>query len=327
MSRRVLITGGTGFVGSHAVEHYLAAGWTVRTLVRDPQRLMWLKSLPVEIAVGTMTDQASLAKAAAECHLVVHCAGLTKTTNPRAFYRINGQAVEDFARAAAEQGVGRFVLCSTQAAAGPSRNSRALTEADMPQPISDYGRSKLEGEERLKAAAGRMEWIVLRPPSIMGPRDEQFIPLFKAVVRYGVYPQFGAGGQRYSFIGVTDFARALLLAGEATSGLNDVFFVASDETLDWSSAARTIAGFAGKRVRALKLGVPALKVLATLAEAGAKLQGQPALLSSDKIGEILAPGWVCSPDKILRTWGFRCELSCAATLRVTYDYYRHTGRL
>ncbi len=86
MSRRVLITGGTGFVGSHAVEHYLAAGWTVRALVRDPRRLVWLKSLPIEIAVGTMTDQTSLEAAVAECDVVVHCAGLTKTTDPRAFF-------------------------------------------------------------------------------------------------------------------------------------------------------------------------------------------------------------------------------------------------
>ncbi len=218
-------------------------------------------------------------------------------------------------------------MCSSQAAAGPSRDGRALTEDDPPQPISAYGRSKLEGEERLRAAAGEMEWIVLRPPSIMGPRDEQFVPLFRAVTRFGVYPRFGAGGQSYSFIGVADFARALRIAGEIDRGLNDVYFVASDETLDWSEAARIIANFSGKRVHALRLGIPALKILAALAETGAKFSGKPALLNRDKIREILAPGWLCSSEKIRRAWGFGCELSCAAALRVTHDYYRDTGRL
>ena len=72
-----------------------------------------------------------------------------------------------------------------------------------------------------------MEWIILRPPSVFGPRDEQFLPLFKAVVGRGIYPRFGAAGRTYSYIYVKDLARALLQAGCTESGVNSTYFLKS----------------------------------------------------------------------------------------------------
>jgi nucleoside-diphosphate-sugar epimerase len=327
MSKRVLITGGTGFVGSHAVDVYLAAGWTVRALVRDPNRLSWLAGKPVEIAAGKLTDNPSLAAAVQNCNVVVHCAGLTKTPDAKEFYRINADAVESFAGIARESGVRRFVLCSSQAAAGPCQTSAPLLESDPPQPVSEYGRSKLEGEARLRAAAGSMEWIILRPPAIMGPRDEQFIPLFRAVVRFGIYPRFGDGTQNYSLIGVQDFARALLVAGETASGLNEVYFCAGADALNWSGAAQIIATIAHRKVRAIPIPAPCLKSIGAFGEWFAKLQHKAALINRDKVTEFLAGNWICSSEKIKRELGFECNLSLEDTLRLTYQSYLDAGRL
>jgi nucleoside-diphosphate-sugar epimerase len=327
MSKRVLITGATGFVGSHTADAYLAAGWTVRTLVRNPDKLGWLSGKTLEIAPGSLTDTESLAKASQQCDVVVHCAGLTKTPDAREFYRINADAVEAFTSIARESGVRRFVLCSTQAAAGPCPTNAAITELDLPKPVSEYGRSKLEGEARLRQSAGSMEWIILRPPAIMGPRDEQFIPLFRAIVRYGIYPRFGSGTQRYSLIGVHDFARALLVAGETATGLNDVYFSAGPDALNWGDAAAIIAGIAHRKVRPIPIPAPVLHSIGTFGEWFARLQHKAALINRDKVTEFLAGDWICSSEKIRQALGFECKQSLEDTLRVTYQSYLDAGRL
>jgi dihydroflavonol-4-reductase len=327
MSGRVLITGGTGFGGSHAVERYLSAGWTLRALVRNPQKRRWLRGLQVEIAEGRLGDDESLQRAVEGCDLVVHCAAVTKVMDTAELFKTNATDVESFARAARNAGVQRFILCSSQAAAGPSENGGPAHEDDPPRPISLYGKSKLEGEQRLQANAGSMQWVVLRPPAVIGPRDEQFLPLFRSVMRYGLYPVFGAGRQRYSFVGIHDLSRALLMAGETTTGLNATYFVAHDDAIDWADAARTLGRIAGRRVHGLRLGRPLLVVVSSLAEFSARVRGKSALLTRDKIREILSAGWLCSSEKIRRTWGFRCAWSLEDTLRDTLQSYREMGWL
>lgn len=327
MSRLALITGGTGFVGSHTVETYLAAGWRVRALIRNPQRLTWLKDLPVELAVGSFSDPDSIRAAVRDADAVVHCAAVTKSARRAEYYEVNATAVETLAVAARDAGVKRFVLCSTHAASGPAQDGLASREDDPPRPLTDYGKSKLEGENRLRQVAGTMEWVILRPPSVLGPRDEQFVPLFRSVARYGMYPVLGSGQQSYSYIYVKDIARALLTAGEATRGLGETYFAAHEEPLDWSRAAAIIGQLSGKQARQIRVPALAAKAVGRVNDVIQAVSGHAALLSSDKIREMLAAGWVCSTEKIRRTWDFSCQYSTEQALRETFEFYRRTKRL
>jgi nucleoside-diphosphate-sugar epimerase len=324
---RVLITGGTGFVGSFTAEAYLAAGWNVRALIRDPLRRKWLEKLPVEFAVGKLDDPHSLREACGGCDVVVHCAALTKTFRREDYFRINADAVGEFAKVAKQTGVKRFVLCSTQAVAGPSAIGKPSLESDPPHPLTSYGESKLAGERKLVENAQGMEWIILRPSAVMGPRDEQFVPLFRGLVRYGLYPQFGGGQQLYSFISVHDLARALLIAGQNAVGMNEIYFVAHPQPLCWEDAALTLGCLLERRVRKLMFPRWLLPVVAIGTHAVAALTRKPALLSRDKLREILAPAWICSTEKISRSWNFQCEWDHEAMLRDTLNAYRAAGWL
>lgn len=323
--RRVLITGGTGFVGSHAVDAYLLAGWTVRALLRNPRRETWLTGLPVELAEAALDDTAPLQAAMRDCDVVVHCAGLTKSLNAGDYLRVNADAVERLVVAARENGVRRFVLCSSQAAAGPAARGAVTVETDEPRPVTPYGRSKLEGEVRLQAAAQTMQWVILRPPSVIGPRDLQFVPLFRAAARYGIYPDFGGDHRAYSVVCIYDLARALLRAGEVESGVNETYFVAHRDPLDWSAAAAEIGAAAGRQVRPLRLSAGVMRTAAGMAERLARLRGKPVLLSRDKVDEIFTTGWLCSAEKIRRNWGFECLWSHTQMLRATFAAYREAG--
>jgi nucleoside-diphosphate-sugar epimerase len=323
----VLITGGTGFVGSFAAEAYLAAGWKVRALVRDPSRRKWLAQLPVEFVVGKLDDARSLFDVCSGCDVVVHCAALTKAFRREDYFRINADAVGEFTIAAKQAGVKRFVLCSTQAAAGPSAVGKPSVESDSPHPLTPYGESKLAGERKLVENAQGMEWIILRPSAVMGPRDEQFVPLFRGLVRYGLYPQFGGGQQRYSIISVRDLARALLIAGATPTGINETYYVAHPLPFRWEDAALILGRLLGRRVHKLSFPRWLLPVVAVGTHAVAELTRKPALLSRDKLREILAPAWVCSTEKIARAWNFRCEWDQEAMLRDTLEAYRAAGWL
>lgn len=325
MMRRALITGGTGFVGSHVVDAYLQSGWTVRALVRDLHRKTWLSNLPIEFAAGTLDNVEALQTATRDCDVVVHCAGLTKTLHAAEFMRINAAAVGVLATCACDSGVRRFILCSSQAAAGPAQSSACSVESDEPRPLTDYGRSKLAGERLLQDNAKTLEWVVLRPPSVIGPRDAQFVPLFRAATRYGIYPVFGGGERTYSVICVYDLAQALLRAADVAGGINDVYFVAHSDPLDWSSAARHIAAAAGRTVRPLHLSAGLLRGVAAAAETLGRLRNKPPLLSRDKVREILTDGWLCSAEKIRRSWGFECQWPHERMLRTTFESYRRAG--
>jgi dihydroflavonol-4-reductase len=321
VNKTVLITGGTGFVGSHVVEAYLASGWNVRALVRDPRRLKWLSGLNADFVEGRLNDVASLQRAVEGCTTVVHCAALTKAVHAREYFQINAEATATFAKAAREAGVNRFIFCSSQAAAGPAPLGQVSREDDPEIPITDYGRSKLAGEQSLRSEAGSMEWIIVRPPAVIGPRDEQFLSLFQGVVKYGRYPLFGGTKFEYSFVCVHDLTKALHLAGTATSGANSVYYVCNDETLTWGGAASIIGEIIHRRVKPLVLPKPMLSVMGFGSSIYSALSRKPALLSRDKLNEILTPGWVCSGEKIKKAWGFNCTCSIRQTLAETYDFY------
>ena len=162
--RRLLLTGGTGFVGVHAARHLLQKGHRLRCLVRPTSDRSRLPE-GIELAEGQLLNFESLQRAAEGCREVVHLGGLTRAGNPRDFHLINRDGTANLVRAAREGGVERFILCSSQSAAGPSTPQRRRLDRDPPGPVSEYGRSKLEGEEALKTGAGEMWWCILRPPS------------------------------------------------------------------------------------------------------------------------------------------------------------------
>src|SRR5262249_32710691 len=118
--RRVLVTGASGFVGSHAAEALAEGGWAVRCLVRPTSSRGWLDRAGCEYAIGDVTDRSGLDRACQGCEAVVHAAGITNALHPDTYYRINSEGTLRLWTAAEEAGVRRVLLVSSLAAAGPS---------------------------------------------------------------------------------------------------------------------------------------------------------------------------------------------------------------
>ncbi len=189
---RVLVTGGTGFLGSHLVERLLEEpDAEVYALVRNPSKLRWLNGVErVRLLTGDLHHLPAL-PAGLGC--VFHLAGLTKTLKSNAYYTVNQEGTANLLRALEGQSCPpRFVHLGSIAAGGPSAPRRPVREEDPPRPVSPYGESKLMAEAEILKYKDRFPVVTLRAAAVYGPRDEDFLEYFRWMKR-GILPLVGHG--------------------------------------------------------------------------------------------------------------------------------------
>jgi nucleoside-diphosphate-sugar epimerase len=315
VSGTVLVTGATGFVGSHVAEALLDAGHAVRCTVRRTSDTRWLDGLDVERVQADMRRREALAEAVRGATSVVHLAGITRASRPELYRRINGDGTARLGEAAVEAGVRRFVYVSSLAARGPD---------GAEGPVSDYGASKREGEERLRGMTDRMEVVVLRPGGVYGPRDEELLPLFRAASRgWLVAPSDGPALQP---IYASDVARAVLRALEGDAGFGP-FPLAEEGVYDWPAVGEAMARAFGHPVRLVRLPGRAFEAVGVLAQTAWRLVGSAPPLDRRRARDVARHRWTCDPDPSERALGWRAEVALPEGLRRSVAWYREAGWL
>lgn len=121
---KVLVTGATGFIGSHLVEALVQRGAQVRCLVRDKTKLGWVKDAPVEFVVGNCLEKNSLQQAVQDVDQVFHLAGAIMAVKEKTYFEVNGLGTENLVQACIENNprLKKFIYLSSQAAAGPCQS-------------------------------------------------------------------------------------------------------------------------------------------------------------------------------------------------------------
>ncbi len=312
-----LVTGGQGFIGSHLCERLLAAGHRVRVLARAGSSLANLQGLPLEVVRADLMGD--LAGAAAGADWVFHLAGALKGFREEDLMRVNRDGTRRLLQACPRGA--RFMLVSSLAAAGPS-GARPRCEADPPCPLTWYGRSKLAAEQEVLVSG--LASVILRPPVVFGPRDRDVLGYFR-LARRGILPSAG-GGRRYSVVYAPDLADGLLRAAETPCPSGSVFHLTGPD-LTWAEFGQRIAAALGRPARPLRLPDPALRACGRAADLWARLRGRPGIFSSQKVSEMLAAGWVASPDLAARVLGWRAPTGLDPALAATVAWYRAHGWL
>jgi nucleoside-diphosphate-sugar epimerase len=320
---KALVTGGTGFVGSHLVEALARRGDRVTLLVRSPERAAHLASLPgLRSVPGDLHDQEALARASAGQEVIYHVAGLVAARDEAHFLRINRDGVDHIVRAARRAGGPRLVLVSSLAAGGPTVAGRPLTGDEPPRPVTAYGRSKLAGEEIVRASG--LPWTILRPPLVYGPRDTEVLRVFK-LARLGLVPLLGPGDQELSVVYGPDLAGALVAAARAESAVGRTYYPCHPATVSTRDLVRAAGRVVGRRVRTFPLGMTLSRVLLFVTGSTAALLGRTTVLSRDKAGEFLQPAWTCDPARLTEETGWRAVHDLEAGLAETVTWYRSEG--
>lgn len=324
----VLVTGGTGFIGSHLVEALLAQGHEVRCLVRDSRRLGWIAGLPSVVTVqGDVGDPRSLQGCLDGVDRVYHLAGLTRARTPREFLRVNSEGTRHVVQRCLEgkRRPRRLVYLSSLAAVGPRLMPTACAEDVSPRPVSPYGWSKLQGEAAVLQARDRMHVTVLRPPVVYGPRDRGVWTLARWVAR-GLLPMPSGPPRTVSLCYVQDLVAALLAAGEVDIPSGEIFHVAGEGTFTWEEVGRMLGEALGVRPKCLRVPVPVLLALAAATGVWGWATGRPGYFSRGKVREA-AGHWVCDTRKAGRSLGVVPRVGLAEGVAVTVKWYREAGWL
>ncbi len=321
----ILLTGSTGFVGTHVSRHLVESGFRVRCLVRktsDTSRL----PRGVDLSIGHLLNFESLQEAVRDCQAVMHVGGLVRAKKVREFYHVNRDGTSNLVKAAREAGVERFLLCSSQAAAGPSKPDQRRRWDDPPRPVTDYGRSKLSGEEALQKNAGDMWFGIVRPPAVYGPYDIAFLTLVKWI-KFGFKPRLGASGLKLiSLIHAEDLARALTLALTVDHPSGAIWFATDGVDHDMSELMEAIERALGKSARWITIPHWVTPTISYFVEIYAGLRrGDTALLSRSKLNELIQPAWTCEDEPFRLATGYREKYNLADGWAQTVEWYRREG--
>jgi nucleoside-diphosphate-sugar epimerase len=318
---KILVTGGTGFIGSHLIERLHAEGHAVRALARSASKADFVARLGADPVRSDLDDPAALSTAVHEQELIVHVAGLVKARNEEEFLRINRDGTRKLLAAAAS-GRPRFVFVSSLAAGGPAVPGERKAPDDPSEPVTAYGRSKLAGEQVVRESD--LPWTIVRPPMVYGPRETELLQAFK-LVRRGVAPVFGAGKQELSAIYISDLIDALARVATSEIAIGRTYCACHPEIFTSLDLARAIACAMGRDARIVRLPGGLARVLLTLTGALAHLAGRTTTLNRDKANEFLAPAWTGDPSALERDTGWRAEHDLESGLAATAAWYSERG--
>ena len=314
----LLITGATGFVGSHLTEAIARRGLKARALVRTTSDVSVLERHGIERVIGDLTDPGSLRDALGDADTVLHLAAATRALHPAGFDAVNAEGTRRLVAALEADGTRRrLVYLSSLAAVGPTAD-RPVTAEDEPRPVTAYGRSKLAGE-RAALASDALSVAVLRAPAVYGPGDRDLLTFFRVVER-GVLPVIGSPERRLQFIHVDDLAEGLLAA--AASEAEGIFHVAEPRAYSWSEVLELLAAAVGRR--GVRVHIPERAVLwaGSVSERVSRARGRAAIFDRDKAREVIAPGWLCETTRAREELGWEAGIPLEAGLRETAAWYR-----
>jgi len=324
MSKRVLITGATGFVGYHLIEKALQAGLQVYAAVRKSSDRAHLSAFDIQYVDLNYNSVEELKIQLEEMQYayVIHAAGITKAKTAAEYNLVNADYTRNLALAAvsADIPLEKFVFVSSLAALGPLTELSERIEDDSPgHPVTSYGASKLLAESFLKEVSG-LPLLVIRPTAVYGPREKDIFILFKSI-NQGVEPYIGNFRQQLSFVYVEDLAKVIISA-LFVKQVNKSYNIADGRVYDRYALGQLTKKLLNKRVLKFHLPVFVVAAMAALMDLLYKNSKVTPALNKEKMAELTAVNWACNIENARKDLAYQPDFDLEKGLSKTLNWYQ-----
>lgn len=318
---KAFITGGTGFIGSHLIDYYMAnqKELEIFALVRDLGNLKWLSGRNVHLLEGNLFSLPSLPS---DIDYVFHLAGLTLSSDLAAYYTVNQQGTASLFQGLQAQKISpRKIIClSSLAAAGPSLNCEPTKESVPPHPITPYGESKLKGEAEALKFKDIYPIVILRAVAIFGPRDRDFLRYFK-FIKKGILPTLYRKNRLLSLCYVKDLCRAINLSIQNELESGEILNIADPNPYSWDDLGQAAGEAIGKSLRKLRVPLVSLSVYGRISELLGLFTKKPSLVNRYTVREMKERCWIADVKEAEKKLSFCPGYTLKDAVQETVEWY------
>ena len=327
----ILVTGASGFIGSHLIEAALDRNWTVYAAVRGTSSRKALADPRIRFFAFDLNlpgqwegNLQSFAEEHGGFDYVVHNAGVTKPRHPAEFEVGNADATKHFAGAVmkTQPGLKKFVYISSIAALGPGEDHSGVrvSEGQRPVPLTPYGQSKLLAEQYLEEIPS-LPYVVVRPSAVYGPRDVKFFERLMGLLKKGIDIRLGPDNQRLGFIHVSDLVDGVLLAC-TNKNARTSYILSEGRAYPQSAFNEFMKQTMDVKARTIRISKRLLIGIGYLMFYAGKVTGRPVHLSQFKMRELTALNWDVDIAKAQRELQFSPKFDLEKGIASTYAWYR-----
>lgn len=324
----VLVTGASGFIGSHLVDALLQRHCKVHCLVRRTSDLRWLDRTKVQLHYGNLTESFPLGDSLEKTDYVFHCAGLTRAKTRKDYFQANADACRVLYEQCTALGknLKRIVHISSLASVGPSLPNQPVDEDTPCKPLTYYGKSKLAGEEIARQYSSSLPIVILRPPVVYGPREVNFFTFIKGISK-GWNLQLGSQQRTLSLIYVADLVQAMLKAAVASSLGKNVYFITDGKLYRWDEVVETTVKLLNVRIRSIRIPDSFLGPFGLFMDFVSIYRTNAPLLDSQRTIDIRQSTWTASSSRFFEDFEFQPQFDLTTGLSETVNWNKKQGFL
>jgi len=323
MPHKALVTGATGFIGSHLVKSLVEENWEVTCLIRSKSRTDFLQKFPVRFIEGSANDIESLGRAAKGQDYVFHLAGRIRPTCHVEYDIANYQLTKNLAQECLRKNpsLKRFVYISSISAAGPSLPNFYSEEGQAPSPVSEYGRTKLKGEEAVREVWDQIPATIIRPSSVYGPRQQETELIIKLISKR-IVPLLKRKKETTSLIYIKDLIQGILKAALSPKSKNQVYYLTDGNGYSWRKIILTVKKVVLGESLFFPLPEGLIYISAWLVDMLKKTGVIKSYFGRKLWRAMTQTPWLFSSSKAEKDFGFRARYSLENGIKETVDYYQ-----
>jgi len=332
---KILITGGSGFIGSFITEKALDKGYETYASIRKTSSLKYLSDKRIKILYLNLTEKDALAKQLSDLKstigkfdYIIHVAGISKAAKPEEYDIVNFNYTKNFINALISSDMipKCFIYISSLASYGPGKKGtkEPVKLSDTPCPINLYGKSKLKAEKFIQSQIN-FPYLIFRPTGVYGPREKDYFVFFQTINR-GIEAYVGYDKQYITFIYIKDLVTLLFKALES-SIRNKEYFVSDGKYYDTETFSRISKDVLNKKTIKIKVPLTIVRSFASLMEMIYKPFGKIPTLNKEKVYILEATNWICDVEPLKTDFNFEAEYDLEKGVREAIEWYKNEGWL